>query len=266
MNSIFNKVIRKTLKFLPFKLKFYFDKKYFIFIDEVEVLFNQLKGNKGSKFTMIDVGAHWGTTCYPFAELGWNIHAFEPDNNNRKVLLSNPLSSKIKIDNRAVSDVDNESLPFFTSDLSSGISSLTKFDKSHIESFTVKTITLKTYCKENSIEKINFLKIDTEGFDLFVLKGFDWNLKSRPELIICEFDEKKTKLNGYNCKSILTFLAGQGYKVCVSSWKKLESYGKGHEWDKFLNFDEAMNSEVLEWGNIIAATEEKEFMLEAFKN
>jgi hypothetical protein len=35
-----------------------------------------------------------------------------------------------------------------------------------------------------AINKIDFLKIDTEGHDFFVLQGFDWDSHLHPDVII----------------------------------------------------------------------------------
>ena len=43
--------------------------------------------------------------------------------------------------------------------------------KKHFKTFDVKTDTLDNYCEENNIEKIDILKIDTEGSELEVLGG-----------------------------------------------------------------------------------------------
>ena len=86
-------------------------------------------------------------------------------------------------------------LKFYLSDVSVGISSLTSFHESHQEaSFTVETIRLDNYMKSKDVNHINFLKIDTEGHDFFVLKGYPWDL-DKPDVIECEFEDLKTKDN-----------------------------------------------------------------------
>lgn len=45
------------------------------------------------------------------------------------------------------------------------------FHESHKEVGTIDTITLSKYIEKKEIKEIDFLKIDTEGYDLFVLQG-----------------------------------------------------------------------------------------------
>jgi len=77
----------------------------------------------------------------------------------------------------------------------------------------VALTTLDSYCKEKGVKSINFLKIDTEGGELNVLKGAERLLAKR--LIDCMqfeyggcFLDSKTTL-----KQIWNLLASCGYKI-----------------------------------------------------
>ena len=97
---------------------------------------------------MLDVGAHYGDSLAAFARDGWSIHAFEPDPANRRELESafggRP---NVKIVPKAVSDAPGE-LSLYTSDESSGISSLAPFTPGHAFAATVEVITLRDYLAE----------------------------------------------------------------------------------------------------------------------
>jgi len=248
------KIIKIIYNNIPFKLKFWIDKIIRKKIEEVEVVYNLLKHKKDG--VMIDVGAHFGTTLEPFMNLGWAIHAFEPDPNNRQKLLALVKDKQnVSVNIEAVSNVSGLDLSFYSSEISTGISGLSNFHSSHEEIGKVKTKTLKDYVKENNIENIDFLKIDTEGHDLFVLKGFEWAKDSHPKIIICEFEDKKTESLGYNTQDIIDFMIGLGYNVIVSEWYPIIEYGKGHKWKRFvssLNYIPTENA----WGNIIASKED----------
>ena len=59
------------------------------------------------------------------------------------------------------------------------------------ESFEVKTDTLDSFCKENNIDFIDILKIDTEGSEIEILEGAK-NMLSKTDIILIEvLDEKK---------------------------------------------------------------------------
>lgn len=216
-----------------------------------------------SDFVMIDVGAHYGGSLKYFAGDGATVYAFEPDIDNRKKLLNSishkNYNSRITIDGRAVTNKDYETKTFFRSEISSGISGLSKFHDSHKPTYEVETISLTTFCKEKNITNVDFLKIDTEGFDLFVLEGFNWD-KYTPECIICEFEDNKTHRLGYNWKDISEFLSKIGYHILVSEWEPIIKYGIQHQWSSLKKYPTCLKSNDA-WGNILAFRKKNHFEL-----
>ncbi len=220
-------------------------------LDEVTIVFDLLKKNQG---VMIDVGAHHGSALAKFADAKWKIYAFEPDKNNRKILTENYGDYKnVDIDSRGCSNKEQKNVPFFTSEESTGISGLSSFVESHIETDKVEITTLTKVIEEKNIKQVDFLKIDTEGFDYFVLRGFPWD-KVKPSIIVCEFEDKKTKSLGYDYQELGHYLIGQGYKVVLSEWYPIERYGIQHKWRSFKPFPSELEDKN-GWGNMIAYKE-----------
>lgn len=207
------------------------------------------KNRKGNDNIMIDVGAHFGETFKPYEKLDWKIYAFEPDPNNSKHI--GKISSSTELFNTAISDTDDKEMTLYTSDESTGISSLNPFHETHKASVKVKTKTLKTFCKEKSISQVEFLKIDTEGFDLFVLKGFPFE-DIKPRVILCEFEDSKTLQLGYSYIDMGNYLVERGYCVFISEWNPIVKYGVSHTWKKMDVFPDTLLENKNGWGNFIA--------------
>ncbi len=222
-------------------------------IDETNVIASLFRDNIKGK-TMIDVGAHRGISLKPFLEMNWEILAFEPDNNNRKglenLLKNHPNKDNVIVDNRCVSNSSLEDQTFYTSDISSGISGLSFFDKSHKASQIVATTTLSEAIDLYKFHNVDFLKIDTEGFDLFVLEGFPWNL-FKPNVVECEFENIKTLPLGYSFHDIASFLIKKGYEVYVSEWHPIIRYGIKHNWRSIKKYPTELSENHI-WGNLIA--------------
>ena len=201
--------------------------------EEVDLVFELFRRHDSKTMTMFDVGAHHGGSLKNFAIDGWRIFAFEPDDNNRKILVQAckdfPL---VSIDSRAVSDKNMNLVQFYKSDVSTGISGLSGFDPSHEASQTVDTVSLTNFVEEHNISAIDFLKIDTEGFDLMVLKGFPWGILD-PNVILCEFEDKKTQPLGYTFYDISDYLIDKGYFVLISEWYPVVRYGVRPTWRCF---------------------------------
>tara|TARA_Y100000389_G_scaffold194283_1_gene224086 strand:+ start:197 stop:964 length:768 start_codon:yes stop_codon:yes gene_type:complete len=242
-------------------------------IEESDIIFNftqkYFQKNINIEKNMIDVGAASGRACVPFALKGWKVYAFEPNlhfyNHKGTLLKKYILSGKknITLENYAVSEKNDHKIPFYISDESRGISSITKWHTTHKKaSFYVNTIRLDYYMKLKNINKVNFLKIDTEGQDLFVLKSYNWE-KYKPEIILCEYEDKKTKIAlNYTWKDMCKYLNDKGYNIVISEWYPLKKYGSGgnHKFRCFNKYPCSLQDEN-SWGNFICFKDLKLFKI-----
>lgn len=204
---------------------------------EIDLLIKYLDLLNKNNGVLIDVGAHSGQFFDSFLNEDWVIYAFEPDPNPNKI---KELSLLSELDNvfyfqKACSDKNGEILSFYSSPESSGISSLHPFHPTHKKIAEVETITLSEFIKNKNIKDIRILKIDTEGHDLFVLKGFPWE-KLKPSIIFCEFEDRKTMDLGYDFKQFGDYLLNKGYRVFVSEWYPVVKYGGNHVWRKIHSY------------------------------
>ncbi len=218
-------------------------------VDESAVVFELLDSDADDNF-MIDVGAHHGHCTRPFAQAGWEVHCFEPDEENRRYLQKNVSGfSKVKIDPRAVSDHAAHGETFYRSQQSSGISGLLAFHESHENADSVSVTTLSEVFWDDTRHP-RFLKIDVEGFDLNVLRGMPWD-RMHPDVVLCEFEDAKTELLGHTYLDIADYLVGHGYTVYLSEWHPIVRYGVKHDWLGLKRYPCRTESKEA-WGNLLA--------------
>lgn len=204
---------------------------------------------------MFDVGAHVGGSLRPFAENGWNIHAFEPEDNNNHELTELFSSHKnVVINKLAVADKPGK-LKFYVSEKHWGIHSLKPFDSSHKKVVEVKVIKLSDYVEKNKIINIDFLKIDVEGADYLVLKGMDFS-KVTPKVVMVEYMDSRTEKHfGYRHHKMAELLQRNDYVVFMFNWSKIVGgYGeKGvtKNSTEFVNFEKYPSTQPLYWGNLV---------------
>lgn len=223
--------------------------------DETKIVFDLLK-DRIKKGTVIDVGAFDGGTVRKFVNIQWNSYAFEPNPERyqyiEKFIEKNPDKKKyLTLEKKCVNNIEEDNLIFYLSDQSKGISSLTNFHKTHFKAnFTTSSIRLDNYIKSKNIKHVNFLKIDTEGHDYFVLQSYPWEL-DKPDVIECEFEDLKTvdKLN-YSWKDMAEYLKDKGYYVIVSEWFPIVRYGITHKWRNFKEYPCELE-DYKAWGNFI---------------
>jgi FkbM family methyltransferase len=99
-------------------------------------------------------------------------------------------------------------------------STLRKGDDLH-EKVSVDCVTVDAYCETHGIEKIDILKIDTEGNDPFVIDGAKRMLsESRVGVVLFEFNEVWPKSIGKSTalEHVITFMAKRNY-VCYFEGK-----------------------------------------------
>ncbi len=180
-----------------------------------------VKSNKSNLF--LDVGANNGISSLGFRQLGYEnpIYMFEPNTFiYKKFLTKFRLRNNFKIFNYGLG-VDNEikdifypfygniCLHYFGSSNKKYIKDSIKLTSpNYINKIKIvkSKMTLKKYDKLNFKKKIDFVKIDVEGHDLFVLEGMKNSIKKFSPIILVEF-------NIENFKEIYKFL--NSYKAFI---------------------------------------------------
>ena len=132
--------------------------------------FNPKRGD-----VVIDVGAQYGNYTLDACSLGARVYAFEP----------NPQSYEILKRNVELNRFDNCSLFNLGLWNENGEISIEDYAPHSGWRGKFKTITLDRWVESNEIDRIDFIKIDTEGAELEILKGGLNTLRRfKPKLIV----------------------------------------------------------------------------------
>lgn len=190
---------------------------------EMKHLVRLLKNPK----TIIDVGANIGWYSIMLAKLypKCDVYAFEPMPETYDMLFrniyENDLVSQIYTFNVALSD-ETSKVEFAYYPNFPGASSMRKNIKGKSIKVVVDAYPLKNYF----FDSIDLIKIDTEGSELYVLKGAELHLKKHHPLVMCEMMRKWTHNFGYHPNDIIKYMKGLGYKCyamgrCLKLIKKV---------------------------------------------
>lgn len=205
--------------------------------------------------TMLDIGGHIGSSVMSFAPLGWNIFTFEAQEDNYKELsLNTKRFSNVKCVKTLVSDI-NGSRKFYVSSKHWGIHSIKPFHETHTQSVNLHSITLSKFVVDNNIKHVDFLKIDVEGADYLVIKGFDFK-KDSPTLVMCEFMDIRTiPYFDYSASDVVNYMKNLGYSCFVFEWSEIVGgYGEkgvikqSTKFEKFYPYSKEHNPN---WGNML---------------
>jgi FkbM family methyltransferase len=154
--------------------------------------------SKVKKGIIFDVGANVGNYSKSLIEVNQNvdIFCFEPHPSTFQKLLSNVNHLGIKSFNVGVGSSNGTlNLYDYAGNDGSSHASLYKevieeIHKGQAVEHEVKIITLTAFANEHKIERVLLLKIDTEGHELEVLKGFETYIRqNKVDLIHFEFNE-----------------------------------------------------------------------------
>jgi FkbM family methyltransferase len=203
---------------------------------------------KNKKETLIfDVGAHKGAYLISLDSIfdaTASVHSFEPSNAAfEKLKLFKCKNITAKLNNIGLSNsVGTHTL--FCHTIGGTGSSIHNFDhkdamhrKQHEE--TIQLNTLDAYCAENSISKIDFLKIDTEGNDYFVLLGAEKMLSEKKiECIQFEFSDKMiySKTSFFDFYTLLSNHNYKLYRMLADGIQKIDAYSTLYEIYAGTNF------------------------------
>ena len=136
---------------------------------------------KGHNLVLFDVGGNKGDYSKELAQVFPSscIFCFEPNPDRKKDF--EPISN-VSHHALALSDQNGETI--FYADHQTDSQTLSSFYPEFISRYSediseiqVKVTTVDTFCDENGIQYIDFIKIDTEGHELFVLRGSKSMLK-----------------------------------------------------------------------------------------
>lgn len=160
--------------------------------------------DKDFKGIMIDVGAHSdfrSNSLLPEVE-GWEVFCIEPNPN-----CASKLSDRKHVYQLAIGAENKNNIDFFIY-CEEDEQSWTGFNEhaagTHKETVKVNMVTLDYFLESIAkVDRVDILSIDTEGYEMEVLKGIDlgkWNVK-----IICIENWEDTPEQDF-------YLIGQGYK------------------------------------------------------
>lgn len=183
-----------------------------------EVYFKLLKG----KICIFDVGANTGQSIDRFNNALDNpiIHSFEPIPecfeklmqkyyNYNNVILNNFAAGNKNIKKKFYVNKLSYNSSFLKSNLNYHQKKLYKKEKNII----VQSITLDKYIEDNDIDRIDILKIDTQGYELNVLKGSTESLKNKIKFVELEITVEDSYLNNPKIHEIDKYLSLNSFKL-----------------------------------------------------
>jgi len=177
---------------------------------------------------VVDVGACVGAMSLQLIQRGWQAELFEPDPDARSDLLRNiaSVAARCRVHATAVSDATIDEVSFHKSS-AVGCSGFETSPFSPTKTvIKVPCTTLAKFCAEHDITAIDFLKIDTEGFDFEVLEGHDLGAVAT-RLILVEYGTYFPRQTVDIINSAIARMADRGYYAVVFNYVEEGDFKQG---------------------------------------
>ena len=165
---------------------------------------------------VLDVGSNIGEVLLNMAKVNpdGKVYGFEPVQSTFEKLsknLSLNLFQNVEISRLALSD-KNETLYYQEKDGHSGGTMMSKENGKNQMQF-IEALTLDEFVKTRGIEKIDFIKVDIEGFEMNFVNGAVETLKNFKPTLFMEVDQPKLKRQNTSADELLEKLNSLGYKI-----------------------------------------------------
>ena len=165
---------------------------------------------------VFDVGANKGDWTRAVLKLKKDVQviAFEPDPAMYEIFAADRFPENVNCENEGLGAEKGEFTLYVHA--SSGMNSFVKrgmFDEGELTEKKARITTVDAYCAEHHIEKVDYMKIDVEGFELGVLRGAQRMLKEK-RIAALQFEYGGTYLDsGISLREIFDLLHAAGYAV-----------------------------------------------------
>jgi FkbM family methyltransferase len=177
--------------------------------------FTQLYNSLYNIKNIIDIGANFGYHTLLFSrECNENVYSFEPQIQNFELLKDNVEINEVKnviLHNYACGDQNCEiKMPLFYCSHTINMGDITP-NVNINDNFSIsKSITLDEY---NFSHKIDFIKLDVQGWEKKVLIGSINLLKKHKPILIVEIEYFQLEKTNTTCKELFDFIREQDYYI-----------------------------------------------------
>jgi len=216
------------LKFADFLFKYFFflyQPLYFFYKkkrDLLEITYYKKYIKPGN--VVLDIGGNIGFTTSIFSKLvepNGKVISFEPDKINFKHLSNLVKGKKLKnvdLVNKAVSINSKPTNIYLSNRL--GVDHRTYKPKNYDSVYEIPAISIDEFLGDN--KKVDFIKIDIQGFEMTAIKGMLETLSANPDLVVLsEFWPEGLRQAGRSVEDYYNYLIKKKYNVYLIKKKGL---------------------------------------------
>ena len=178
-------------------------------------LFSLIK--EGNNF--IDIGAHIGQITLEAARIvgkEGKVFSFEPHPNTFAQFQHNVALNNFNNITECNFGLGDEVGKFYVEVIDENNAGMNRISKNNSSNIAVEVKILDDYLLATDIKRLDFIKIDVEGFEYKVLKGGEQTLLKWHPILFIELDDATLKAQNSSPKELLIYLNNVGYSKIVN--------------------------------------------------
>lgn len=204
---------------LPFRFRNYYEADY-----EIEHI-NFFKQHIKQNSIVLDIGAQLGLMSKVFSDLtgaSGKVFAFEPAPNTYEILCKtiemNMMGHIATPVQKAVSDKKGMTKFYISKMVLDPANSLVDYKRKHnFQGIDVAVISVDDFVSEQSLPKVDFIKIDAEGAEYQVLQGAQKTMQKYRPVIHLALHPAALKNFGSSMNQIYNFIVSNDYEMLFKS-------------------------------------------------
>jgi FkbM family methyltransferase len=196
--------------------------EHYVYFDIAPENFKPIDEKLRNAKVIFDVGANIGSTTLLFAYKNPHaqIFSFEPHPETYKKAQTNIQLNRfkeIRLINQGVGAVKESKKLYEIITNNAGMNRIMPGDHPYPFKW-IEIVTIDDFCREHSISYIDFIKIDVEGFEYFVLLGGKNIISKCHPVIYLELYDHGLRKNGYSASALILFLYEMGYNHILNAY------------------------------------------------
>ncbi len=169
-----------------------------------------------SSTIIFDIGGNIGSSALFYSKIApfSRIYSFEPHPDTYNCALENLSlneSNNIHLINLGIGNKKENLKMYEVNQHNPGMNRILEGDRNFPYKL-IKLDTMANICNELNIEKIDFIKIDVEGFEYAVISSGEYIIRKSKPVILVELDDDHLIEHGSNAKELVSLISSFGYK------------------------------------------------------
>lgn len=171
---------------------------------------------------VIDVGGNIGITAARFAKKAFNgkIIVVEPSKFSFQRLVYhmklNKLTNVVPI-NKGLGTQEKIEKLYTVDENNSGMNRIVSFELNNVPNESISICKLDDLVQKIELKRIDFIKIDVEGYEMNVLKGAINTIINYKPIILIEVIDENLKENQSSALEVIQFLVEKNYKILIAN-------------------------------------------------